>query len=196
MSKLIRVDEQVHAALRQRAIESRKQPNDVLRQLLGLPVPKRSPRPAAGQSIPHPQFEVPILSALEQLGGSAPAHEVIERVGQLLARQLTDADRQKLGDGQIRWRLRCNVARTDLIKRGHLSTHSPRGLWEITDAGLERLRKFDQALTLVGQQQNAESAPTTARSSFASQATNEAPGPPAAVPSSQTDTKRSATRRR
>nr|WP_269440790.1 winged helix-turn-helix domain-containing protein [Micromonospora tarapacensis] len=168
-----------------------------------MPVSEPVARPAADQSIPHPQFEIPILRALEQLGGGARAHEVIERVGQLLAAQLTDADRQKLGNGQTRWRLRCNVARNDLIKRGHLSADSARGRWEITDQGLERLHSVDGVDGVDGvdqasapvRQQGADSAPATARSSFASRATNEAPAPPVAGPSSEAGARRSTTRR-
>jgi hypothetical protein len=199
--KVFRVDEEVHAALRQRAIELHLRPNDVLRQLLGLPVREPTARPGAGQSIPHPQLEIPILRALQQFGGSAKAHEVIEKVGQMLAFRLSDADRQELGDGQTRWRLRCNVARMDLIKRGHLNAGSARGTWEVTDLGLERLRRAgdtgeDSFLAAQPGAPDGPPAAAVARSSFASPTADEATAPPAGGYQPEATAKRSTTHQR
>jgi hypothetical protein len=49
------------------------------------------------------------------------------------------ADYEKLASGDIRWRNRAQFVRLRLIERGDMKKDSPRGLWEITDQGRDRL---------------------------------------------------------
>jgi hypothetical protein len=81
-----------------------------------------------------------VLQALDERGGRAPAAEVADRVGELLDERLGDADRERLSGGDVRWRNRVQFARLRLVQGGDLAKTSPRGTWEITDQGRERLK--------------------------------------------------------
>jgi Mrr N-terminal domain len=97
---------------------------------------RRAPK---GSILEEWAYQRPILQALQELGGRAPTTEVIERVGQLLDGQLTDADRQTLDSGDVRWRNRAQFVRLGLIKQGDMKPDSPRGVWEISEQGNQRL---------------------------------------------------------
>jgi restriction system protein len=64
----------------------------------------------------------------------------VEAVGAALADRLTDRDKQALKSGDIRWENRAAFVRLRLVERDELARNSPRGTWEITDKGRERLR--------------------------------------------------------
>jgi len=100
------------------------------------PVRKRARR---GSLVPESAFEVPMLEALVELGGSAPAGKVTARVGEKLADRLTSVDRESVSSGGVRWQSRAQAVRMKLIKDGELKSDSPRGVWEISDAGRARL---------------------------------------------------------
>jgi hypothetical protein len=97
-------------------------------------------RAARGTTLPDTDFELPVLQALDERGGRAPAAEVADRVGELLDERLGDADRERLSGGDVRWRNRVQFARLRLVQSGDLAKTSPRGTWEITDQGRERLK--------------------------------------------------------
>jgi restriction system protein len=85
-----------------------------------------------------------MLRYLDEHGGRAPSREVVEAVGATLADRLTARDRQQLKSGGIRWEKRAAFVRLRLVERGELATNSPRGTWEITDKGRERLLSHDR----------------------------------------------------
>ena len=106
------------------------------------PRPRRAPdsrsrrtRTRRGVLTPQPAYCRPILQALVELGGSAPKSVVIDKVGELMAAVLTSADRTPLPSGELRWRNRAAWARLVLVRQGLLSSSSPTGMWEITEAG-------------------------------------------------------------
>lgn len=159
------IAEDIYAYLQSQAVPLEDDINSVLRRLLGLdgsqpdrPVleadgPSRSRRSKKGSGrkrersrapkgsmLPEEAYELPLLSALTELGGKAPTSEVIDRVGELLDGQLTPVDRETVSSGDTRWRNRTQFVRLSLIKRGEMETGSPRGVWEISDRGRERLR--------------------------------------------------------
>lgn len=90
--------------------------------------------------MPESEYEIPILRFLEERGGRAPSREVVEAVGEALDGKLTELDRQELKSGDIRWENRTAFVRLRLVERGELVKKSPRGTWEITDRGRERLQ--------------------------------------------------------
>lgn len=100
------------------------------------PVRKRARR---GSLVPESAFEVPLLEALVELGGSAQAGKVTARIGEKLADRLTAVDRESVASGGVRWQSRAQTVRMKLIKDGQLKSDSPRGVWEISDAGRARL---------------------------------------------------------
>ena len=97
-------------------------------------------RAARGTLLPQAEYELPLLESLVELGGSGPASEVIERVGSKLDERLTAADRSTLASGDVRWRNRVQFVRIGLVKEGLIARESPRGIWEETDKGRDRVR--------------------------------------------------------
>ena len=149
----IEIDDDVFGLLKKRAEPFVDTPNSVLRKLLGLNQkgPNRThsrsrtrSRQAAGKSaktnrapsgtlLPEQEYTGPILQVLRGKGGRAPAQEVIEGVGRMLADRLTTMDKENLATGGVRWQHRVQFARLRLLERGLLKKGSPRGLWELSD---------------------------------------------------------------
>lgn len=99
----------------------------------------RRPRARPGTTLPDVEYEIPILEILRDNGGRAPTREVIDALGERLDGRLTDADREPLSSGDIRWRNRAQFVRLNLIERGDMVKGSPRGVWEISEQGLVRV---------------------------------------------------------
>lgn len=81
------------------------------------------------------EYWLPILSIIVEAGGSAPANDVIDALEERMGGALKDRDRETLRNGEVRWRNRARFARLRMKERGLLSNTSPRGVWEITEAG-------------------------------------------------------------
>jgi hypothetical protein len=153
----IEVDEEVMAKVQGQAEPFVDSPNDALRALLGLepasekacaPLPATGPthrrsRASAGELLSIAEYEFPLLRALSQLGGSAPSSRVKEAVEPLLIEKLTDLDRERLQSGEVRWENRLGFARLRAIHQGHMRSNSRRGIWELTEAGIERLGQLE-----------------------------------------------------
>lgn len=86
------------------------------------------------------EYWLPILSIIAEAGGSAPANDVIDALEERMGRALKGRDRETLRNGEVRWRNRARFARLRMKERGLLSDTSPRGIWEITGAGLAYLK--------------------------------------------------------
>jgi hypothetical protein len=143
----IEVDGEVLAAIKDAAEPFVDNPNRVLRRLLGLPtidndrtapLPSSVPRVPRGSILPMPEFEMPILLAISEAGGSAPRSAVIDAVGVALEDHLTDLDRQPLRSGRLRWQSRVDHVRNGLVRRGLLES-GQLGIWKLTEAGTEYL---------------------------------------------------------
>ncbi|MGP8223035.1 MAG: winged helix-turn-helix domain-containing protein [Acidimicrobiales bacterium] len=100
------------------------------------------PRAAHGTLLPEHEYEAPLLRALVAHGGSAPASQVIEDMGAALADRFTEADRETLDSGLTRWKNRVQFVRLRLVQAGQVKKDSPRGIWEVTSAGRERVDGF------------------------------------------------------
>ncbi len=100
------------------------------------------PRAESGSLLPEREYEEPLLRALVARGGSAPASELIEDVGATLDHRLTPADREVLDSGLVRWKNRTQFVRLKLVQAGLIKKGSPRGIWEITPAGRERVESL------------------------------------------------------
>ncbi len=103
------------------------------------------PAPSPSALLPYSAYELPILRALAELGGSAPRREVVTRVFKQLGGRLGDLDREPLPCGVPRWEMRLDVTRKQLIERGWLRADSRRGVWELGPAGIEKLRRLKRA---------------------------------------------------
>jgi integrase len=84
-------------------------------------------------------YELPILRALHERGGSARRGEVRATVLSEVAGLLGELDREMLPSGEPRWEARFDKARSNLREQGYLGANSPRGVWEMAEAGIERL---------------------------------------------------------
>lgn len=102
---------------------------------------KKRTRVPKGSILPESDYELPILRALEQHGGRVPTSELIAQLEKEIDSRLTAVDRERLSSGGIRWQNRAQFVRLKLIKRGEMAEGSPRGLWEISEAGRKRLAK-------------------------------------------------------
>ncbi len=111
----------------------------------GLPVHEQAlqrrerERASVGQILPEHEYFVPILQALVERGGEAPAVDVIDRVGELLAGRLTKPDYEELRTGGMRWKKRTQFARFKMVGQGLLRRDSPRGVWAVTPTGRKML---------------------------------------------------------
>ncbi len=165
--RTIEIDDDVMTALKAEAEPFADTPNSVLRRVLGLhkaspttvgagkarsnadaegPAEGNPARARAGTILPEEEYMLPLLEALRQHGGRAPAREVVEEVGQRLADRLTTLDKEIVRSGGVRWRNRVQFARLRLIDRGFLKKNSPRGLWEITKEGENYISKAGSKL--------------------------------------------------
>lgn len=95
-----------------------------------------------GLKTPESEYQVPVLQAIVELGGSANLNDVLELVYDMMRNQLNDYDKSALpSDGMTpRWRNTAQWARNTLRQQGLLKNDSPRGIWEISDAGYEWLK--------------------------------------------------------
>jgi len=83
----------------------------------------------------------PILEALQALGGSAQVNEVLDHVLESMQDKLRDVDFEPLtSDPDMpRWKNTAQWARNAMVKKGLLRNDSPRGVWEISEAGVRFL---------------------------------------------------------
>jgi hypothetical protein len=72
--------------------------------------------------------------------------EVLKIVEEMMADQLNKYDYQSIPSNPkiIRWENNAQWARVKLIEQRYMASDSPRGIWEITDAGRERVSQGDQ----------------------------------------------------
>ncbi|MFI5102284.1 MAG: restriction endonuclease [Terriglobales bacterium] len=85
------------------------------------------------------EMEIPLLTALDKLGGKARPQDVYATVTKLFP-ALTDADlAEQLQSGGNRWTNRIQWVRQRLVERGEMESPSF-GIWAITATGLARLR--------------------------------------------------------
>ncbi len=95
----------------------------------------------SGQQTPLNAYFQPILTALDELGGSARAREVLKRLEQSMKGILKKVDYELLKSGGLRWHKEANFARLSMVKMGLLKEDSQYWLWEITEAGRTFLKK-------------------------------------------------------
>jgi restriction system protein len=96
-----------------------------------------------GLRTPEAEYRVPILSVLTEMGGKAKAADVLERVGHIMKPRLKPVDFEPLASGpdNPRWRNAAQWARNSMVKEGLLKANSPRGVWEIGEAGRQFLQE-------------------------------------------------------
>jgi Mrr N-terminal domain len=143
MAKNFELEDDVIEALAA-AAEPLEDVNSVLRRLLGrtggrrrvdVSPSEKSGRASPGSILSEREYEIPILRELLERGGSGQAVEVTNGVGERLKGKLKPLDYENLDSGDVRWRNRTQFTRHTLKTRGLIKDRSPRGIWELTDAG-------------------------------------------------------------
>lgn len=104
---------------------------------------QRPPRAPRGSLLAEDAYEIPILQVLAEHGGRAGKNEVLDALESRLGDRLTELDRTPITSGEVRWRNRAQFVRLRLVERGELKRDSPRGIWELSDAGNARLRELN-----------------------------------------------------
>ncbi len=95
-----------------------------------------------GLRTPETTFYVPILQALNELGGTARTVDVVKRVGEFMADVLSPDDRRPLpSTGLPRWENTTQFARYSMVRSGLLKPDSARGTWAISANGVEHLQR-------------------------------------------------------
>lgn len=104
------------------------------------PIQKRNALPK-GAITNQPEYAVPILESLVELGGSSKVKDVLDRIYEKMKDRLTPADLEKVPSGNdIRWKNHAKWERQSLKSEGYLKSGSPLGIWEITEKGKEYLK--------------------------------------------------------
>jgi hypothetical protein len=86
----------------------------------------------------------PILQVLNQMGGFGDMAEVLERIPKLMKGTLTDIDFEPLASNSEvpRWWNTAQWAQNSMVQAGLLKPDSPRGIWEMTEAGHKLIAEF------------------------------------------------------
>lgn len=96
----------------------------------------------SGEQTLYTQFDKPLLESLAALpGGKGTAEEVLQGMKSKMAPILKPKDFDVVSSGEERWRNTARWRRNALLKLGFLRTDSPRGIWEISEAGRAWLKK-------------------------------------------------------
>lgn len=107
--------------------------------------PRRGRRPPSGAKVdltPQKEFRVPILEALAELGGEAHAQEVIRHLEQKLEGRLKQGDYEPNRDRIPKWQKAVHFQRLLMVRERLLAKNTPRGVWRITDEGLQYLKQL------------------------------------------------------
>ena len=93
--------------------------------------------------LPFQVYEIPLLKALDCLGGSAKVAEIYPVVEEIMRDQLAQnpEERGQYKHGEVIWKNKTQWAREYLKRKGQLDA-SQRGVWKITEAGRQRLNDF------------------------------------------------------
>lgn len=118
--------------------------------------PRRRSRTAhmqRGISTPPRDYRLPILRALGELGGEAPAAQVLERVFADVKDHLHPADHEEIpythaAGGAPRWRRTAENERFRMVQEGLLRSDSPRGTWALTAEGRRFLEEAHESKTV------------------------------------------------
>jgi len=94
-----------------------------------------------GRRTPEASFQRPILESLVELGGRAPVDAVLQKVEEKMRHVLNEYEYQRLPStpNVVRWETTVRWCRYTLVPEGLLRADSPRGIWEISDAGRRAL---------------------------------------------------------
>jgi hypothetical protein len=144
--RLIQEAESVKQVIEQIGHIKDRSPSGPTTTLARPPVSRTSKRMRATGVTSQKAYQIPLLEALVELGGRASVSKVLERVYEKVKHSLTPKDLETLpSGGDIRWRNAVMWVRSKLKDQGLLAADSPKGIWEITEAGRRYLEAMKQA---------------------------------------------------
>jgi hypothetical protein len=110
-------------------------------------------RLSRGQRTHQSAYYLPILEALEKLGGKGKVSQVLDSVCEIMKLILkkVDFDPLRSNSSTPRWRNTARWARNDMVQKGLLRGDSPHGEWQMTDLGRSRLQQHDSRDSSIGQ---------------------------------------------
>lgn len=96
-----------------------------------------------GLRTPEEAYRRPILEALVELGGRARIGDVLKRVEEKMRGTLNklDYDSLRSSPDTPRWRNTAQWCRNSLVNEKLMKNDSPRGIWEVSDAGRKWLEE-------------------------------------------------------
>jgi hypothetical protein len=161
---VIRITDSTWSRLQRWAVPLEDSPEDAVKKVLDaaeehLKCPQKSIPPHDNSLIEKPKrtghkltkglsttqsaYRTPILEALYELGGRAPNQDVLKIVETKMRSLLTEIDYKNVPSGRdIRWSNAARWARYSLIKDGKLKPDSPRGIWELSDNGMQEVERI------------------------------------------------------
>jgi hypothetical protein len=108
------------------------------------PAESRAARPKSVDRTQERDFRLPILEALDELGGRARAEDIRPLLERKMQSKLRPDDHGFLpSNGELRWWNTAKYERKHMVRMRPplLNSGSPHGWWEITDTGREYLRR-------------------------------------------------------
>lgn len=94
--------------------------------------------------LPSNGYRLPILRVLNELGGSAPANKVIEKVYDIVKGNLTYNDVNEINSGEVAWRNRLRWCKLSMVNDGDL-VKMPKGsggIWSLSQQGKKNLKRY------------------------------------------------------
>lgn len=127
----------------QRIKDLKREWQDISFEELNLKLFEKREKLKKGLKTRQEGYVIPILEALIEIGGSGKMSSVLDRVYEKMKDKLNKYDLEPLPSDPktIRWKNTAQWARNEMVKKGLLSSKSPKGIWEITQKGREFLEK-------------------------------------------------------
>jgi len=149
MAPTIRIDEEVYTWLQTQARPFEDTPNSVLRRVAGLTsssnaeqnttTKQRVTRSAKdkGQKTPQGEFRPKILELLKEHEGELHRGTALKELERLMAKQLTEYDKEEISSGTIRWQKSAEWEVRVMREEGLLKpvAETARGVWALSDYG-------------------------------------------------------------
>ena len=98
-------------------------------------------RATSPDKLPQKEFRQPLLEVLYELGGSVRVTDLRPVMKEKMASALLRGDLERVSTGDERWWNATCWERSNLIKEGYLRNDSPRGTWELSEMGMERVAR-------------------------------------------------------
>ncbi len=155
MSPTIRIDEEVYAWLQIQARPFEDTPNSVLRRVAGLASSAEKQNTTTkqqvtqrvvtkGEKTPQKEFRPKILKLLENHNGELHRGTALKKLEQVMARQLTNFDKEEISSGTIRWQKSAEWEVRVMREEGLLKPvgETARGVWALSDHGYKVASRF------------------------------------------------------